>query len=57
MEPTRCTVWSYRTSDEDGRPILRTIFFYVGSVIYNGCWMGCSDCMWIVPEPNPWVRQ
>ena len=41
------TVWSYRAIGI--RPYWRTIFFYAGSDDYNGLWMGCSDCVWIVP--------
>lgn len=54
---SRPTVWSYMTVDEDHKPLRRTIFFYAGSTVYNGGWLGPSDCFWIVPEPSPWNRE
>jgi hypothetical protein len=49
------TVWQYRaTNYETHSKYLRTIFFYAGSINYNGSWMGPSDCVWMVPRPNTW---
>jgi hypothetical protein len=49
-EPTMAqTVWSYATVDDNGKPYRRTIFFYAGSLVYTGGWMGLTDCVWIVP--------
>lgn len=47
---TRYTVWSYQTTDDETRkPYRRTAFFYAGSVVYDGSWLGPSDCVWFVP--------
>jgi hypothetical protein len=43
------TVWRYRTTDEDHRSYWQVSFFYAGSDDYTGWWMGCTDCVWIVP--------
>jgi hypothetical protein len=45
------TVWSYMTTDDSGRRYRRTVFFYAGSIEYDGRWLGPTDCVWMVPAP------
>lgn len=37
-------VWSYRAV-----PFHRIVCFRLGSIVYNGGWLSCSDSVWIVP--------
>lgn len=54
-QKTFYVLWSYLSSDEEGKPFIRRLFFYAGSVNYGGWWMGPSDCVWMIPNLNDWV--
>lgn len=55
MGESYCTVWQYRAKDyETGRYYWRVVFFYAGSVNYDGMWGGPSLCVWMVPRRYSW---
>ena len=51
------TVWSYRKLNDDGKPYLCKLFFFAGSVRYDGYWMNATDNFWMVPRVNPWLYE